>query len=70
MDRLYEPRNNVYVIKDSEGRVKHIVGSEEDGRVMVGFARVLPMEGLTSQDVLDSIEELSKVAPQKTREDN
>ena len=61
MDKLYEPKNNVYASKDGKGNVKRVIGSEENVVVMKGMARVSPIKGLNTLTIQEGVKVLGSL---------
>ena len=55
--KMYEPKNNIYVIKGKDGQVKKIIGKKEDLPVMRGLA-LLTMKAPTHLEIQESMKRI------------
>ncbi len=57
---IYNPKNNIYIIKDKQNRVKYLIGKEENLSSMVDIARA-NIEKPKNSEIMKSIEDICKI---------
>ena len=55
-----EPLKPIYDVRDRAGRTKHIIGSEKDRHLIMGYALVRALREMTPADIQEGISDLSK----------
>ncbi|VVB83222.1 Uncharacterised protein [uncultured archaeon] len=64
----YSQKNPIYVLKNDDGTVEEIIGTEEDAFAMRNFARLLkPKKFASIKNIQDAIQEVNKAMGLETK---
>ncbi len=59
-NRIYNPKNKIYIIGDENLKVQKIIGNKEDEHILTGIAMIDASQNLTNADIQEAILELGE----------
>jgi len=57
---IYEPKNKIAVIKDKDGKLKAVIGTEEDKILMNGIARIEIAKEIRPMEMMEGMKDFYK----------